>query len=105
MDHKLTGELDTITFWHDGDQWTARVGEKLVGVRREQKYYPPKGSQPERHVDRTIQLPRDSAVVLKIVIDDPYHIYTDGGQQSGSPSAWASHFLVGRGDVISMAKE
>jgi hypothetical protein len=59
----------SITYDHDGEEWTATVGESLRGVRRNRRRS--KGS-----LDREIPL-ADAALVLAIFPGTPYVVVTD----------------------------
>ena len=75
-----------ITFVHDGEQWTAVVGQSLRG----EKVRVTRGKHGRR--ERRAPL-SDPAIVLAIFPGDPYLVVTDGGACSGS--RWANPFMAG----------
>lgn len=83
----------SISFVHDGEEWTATVGERLRGVRlpnrrsRSKKpYYP--------------QPLSDQAVVMAIFPGDPHKVLTDGARGS----KWANPFMARAQSVKYFAK-
>lgn len=79
----------SITFRHDGDEWTATVGETLRG----HTIADPSARAKNRRIERQLG---DSAVVLAIFPGDPYCVFTDRGYSAGSRSAWENPFMAGR---------
>jgi hypothetical protein len=83
--------VESITFTHNGEEWTARVGATLSGSRsrspRKRGLAPP----PPVHLS-------DAAVVLAIFPGEPYLVVTDAGP---GRSRWANPFYAGRpADVV-----
>jgi hypothetical protein len=80
----------SITFVHDGEEWTATVGESLRGKRLR--------STRSRGVKVEHEQPvSDPAVVLAIFEGLPYMVVTNhrlGGRNVGS--AWENPFLAGQ---------
>lgn len=79
----------SIIFSHDGERWTATVGETLSGVRTETKRQ--KGSVVER-----LQRLSDPAVVLAIFPGVPYMVVTNHGIAGNVGSRWTNPFLAGQ---------
>lgn len=79
----------SITFEHDGVEWTATVGERLKG----HTIANPRARAKMRRIER----PRgDSATVLAIFAGPPYIVVTDGGAITGGSTAWANPFMAGQ---------
>jgi hypothetical protein len=76
----------SITYAHDGEEWTATVGEFMSGVR-----YRTRRSRGERI--ETKQHLSDSAMVLAIFPGVPFFVVTDSG---GGRSKWENPFMAGR---------
>lgn len=79
----------SITYMHDGEEWTATVGEQLAGVRRKE------GTSRGRRIERVTQL-ADPATVLAILPGTPYIVVTDHRTTRGVRSAWENPFMAGR---------
>jgi len=90
----LAERVYSITFGHEGEEWTATVGHTLVGrtlpLGRGKKYQPP---QP-RH---------DPATVLAIFPGSPWYVVTDHILRGDVGSRFANPFMCGRGDVARFA--
>jgi hypothetical protein len=78
---------------HDGEQWTATVGEPLKGIGY--RTVRARGIKKEH----TIKL-RDPAVVVAIFAGYPYVVAPDGGLISGGRSRWAIPFYVGNPSAV-----
>jgi hypothetical protein len=83
----------SITYTHDGEQWTATVGESLKGIGH--KTARSRGIKKEH----TIKL-HDRAVVVAIFAGGPYVVATDGGLISGGRSHWSNPFYVGNPSAV-----
>jgi hypothetical protein len=70
----------SITFIHDGVEWTATVGEQLKGFER--------GRSPRNRVS-------DPAFVLAIFPGNPYMVVTNHGIAENVGSEWVNPFLAG----------
>ena len=84
----------SITFVHDGERWTATVGESLRGKRT--RTTRSRGTRVERE-----QSVSDPAVVLAIFAGIPYMVVTNhriGGRRVGS--AWENPFLAGEPESV-----
>lgn len=77
----------SVNFHHDGDDWTATVGEPLRGT----------GFKTSRSggkkVERSFPL-SDPAIVLAIFPGEPHRVVTSAGF-FGPPGRWANPFYVG----------
>jgi len=77
----------SITFTHDGQLWTATVGQTLRGEerrirrRRGQRY------------ESTTQL-QDPATVLAIFPGRPFYVLTDASRGTAVMSQWANPFMA-----------
>jgi len=78
----------SIAFTHDGEQWTATVGEQLRGVQIKKSRV--RGKQVERRIAKG-----DAATVLAIFPGECYVVVTNGGI-GGVVSAWGNPFLAGK---------
>jgi len=76
----------SITYYHDGDEWTATVGETLKGTRQRTSRL---GSVSQARL-------RDPATVLAIFPGDPYLVVTDSRFSPGVVSRWGNPFMAGR---------
>lgn len=79
----------SITYVHDGEEWTATVGESLRGVRRKKSRA--RGARVERVVHLT-----DPATVLAIFPDVPYLVVTNHRIAGSVRSAWENPFMAGQ---------
>ena len=79
----------SITFVHDGGEWTATVGELLRGESR--KMVTRRGQR----VEQTTAL-RDAATVMAIFPGSPYIVYTDKGRDPNTTSRWLNPFMAGQ---------
>jgi hypothetical protein len=85
----LENRIYSITYVHDGEEWTATVGEPLRGKRFRITHS--RGVRMERE-----QPISDPAVVLAILTGVPYIVVTNhgiGGRSVGS--AWENPFFAG----------
>lgn len=86
---KHTERVYSITYIHDGEEWTATVGEPLRGIRRQIS------RSRGKRVERKIQL-SDPAIVLAIFPGDPFMVVTNHRVARDVGSAWVNPFLAGR---------
>lgn len=78
-----------ITFVADGGEWTATVGEKLVGTRAKRQ-----GSgRPAREVKIPLT---DEATVLAIFPGTPFLVVTDARPLGDHVSKWVNPFMAGQ---------
>lgn len=78
----------SITFVHDGEEWTATVGKTLSG-----KTLPnPRSRRKRTHHVRKLG---DPATVLAIFAGVPYSVVTNHRLAGSVGSAWENPFLVG----------
>jgi hypothetical protein len=81
--------VESITWTHDGEQWTATVGSQLSGTSRRQQ------TRRGERVMFTEQL-SDAATVLAIFPGvDTYLVVTDGAPIGAARSRWANPFMAG----------
>ena len=85
----MAERIYSISFEHDGDHWTATIGESLRGLRRRTSG---RGSQ-RREIEEKLA---DPAIVLAIFSGNPYLVLTDGRPVTAKVSAWANPFMAGR---------
>ena len=83
----------SITYVHDGEEWTATVGEPLRGIRHRTS------RSRGKKIERTVHL-SDPAVVLAIFPGDPYMVVTNQRLAGNVGSAWENPFLAGRPESI-----
>lgn len=84
----LEERIYSITFVHDGEEWTATVGKTLSG-----KTLPnPRSRSKKPHHARKL---RDPATVLAIFAGVPYFVVTNHRLAGSVGSAWENPFLVG----------
>lgn len=84
----------SIRFIHDGEEWTATVGEQLRGTRTRTRQR--RGNK----VEVTNQL-SDPATVLAIFSGVPFHVVTNAGPITGIVSAWVNPFMAGQPESVS----
>jgi len=85
---KQEGRIYSITYVHDGEEWTATVGERLHGIQRKTSL-----SQGKK-IERTIQL-SDPATVLAIFPGTTFMVVTNHGISGNVGSAWENPFMAG----------
>ena len=78
----------SITYMHDGVEWTATVGESLRGTGR--KTVRRRGQKIEQTTSHS-----DPATVRAIFAGVPYMVVTDGFQ-----TRWANPFLAGKPQYV-----
>lgn len=78
-----------IEWEHDGEEWTAIVGEKLRGQRVRVR------RRRGRDVETRTPL-SDSATVLAIFAGEPYFVVTDARPLGSVVSAWVNPLMAGR---------
>lgn len=79
----------SITYTHNGEEWTATIGEKLTGVRYKTSRV--KGVKVERE-----ERLGDPAIVLAIFSGDPYFVVTNHRLVGNIGSRWENPFMAGR---------
>jgi hypothetical protein len=79
----------SIVFKHDGDVWTATVGETLRGVHN--STHKVRGNKVERSKEIG-----DTARVLAIFPGDPFMVVTDHRIAGNFGSRWENPFLAGK---------
>lgn len=84
----LGKRLYSITFRHDGEEWTATVGATLTGhtIAR------PNDRAQFRRVSQPVS---DPASVVAIFPGHPYVVVTNAYRNSGVRSKWANPFYAG----------
>ena len=85
----VESRIYSIVFGHDGEVWTATVGESLRGERT--KTVKAQGKK----VERTSQV-SDPAVVLAIFPGSPFMVVTNHNIAGNVGSRWANPFLAGQ---------
>lgn len=84
----------SITYRHDGVQWTATVGETLHGISTRTKRV--RGTIVNQDMSHS-----DPAMVLAIFPGPPcYRVVTDSGRSAGSRTGWENPFLAGEPDEV-----
>ncbi len=79
----------SITYMHDGTEWTATIGEHLRGMRRITTRS--RGQKIER-----VQRVSDPAIVLAIFPGVPFMVVTNHRIAGNVGSAWENPFLAGQ---------
>ena len=82
----------SITYVHDGEEWTSTVGETGTGERR---VTVGRGANKRERVERL----SDGARVLAIFAGDPYVVVTNHLPGVGVKTDWANPFYVGLSSV------
>lgn len=77
----------SMTFAHDGEEWTATVGEQLGGTRTRRRSVGGPG------VDRTEPL-HDRAAVVAVFAGSPYMVVTDARPLTPTMSHWVNPFMA-----------
>ena len=90
---KTNARIYSIVFRHDGETWTATVGETLKGVHHLTKKL--RGAKIERSTPVS-----DPALVLAIFPGNPFMVVTNQGTLGNVRSSWANPFLAGAPDSI-----
>ena len=90
----LEKRIFSITYVHDGEEWTATVGESLRGTRLRTS------RSGGRKTERTSHL-SDPAIVLAIFPGSPFMVVTNHRIAGNVGSAWENPFFVGRPTSIS----
>jgi hypothetical protein len=86
---KLTERIYSITYVHDGEDWTATVGETLRGVRHRST------RSRGKKIERTLQL-TDPAIVLAVFPGTPFMVVTNHRLAGNVGSAWGNPFMAGQ---------
>lgn len=81
--------IASVSFAHNGEEWTAEVGKRLYGKRSDGLMLNGQQLIREHETD-------DPAVVLAIFPGNPYVVITDGGKAEQRISRWSDRFTVGR---------
>jgi len=81
--------IQSITFIHNGEEWTATVGEKLRGTKTETR------RRRGERVEVTSPL-SDDATVLAIFPGEPYKVMTDARPVTPLRSRWENPFFAGK---------
>jgi hypothetical protein len=84
----LGARIYSITWIHNGEQWTATVGERLHGTK--QQFARTRG----RRVEHTVPL-SDPALVLAIFPGVPFFVVTNHRIVGNIGSAWENPFMAG----------
>lgn len=82
--------VQSVTFSHNGEVWTATVGERLTGSVTKVK------TVRRQRIERSVPLSNPS-IVMAIFPGVPLHVWHDGQSR-----AWANPFLTG--EPISMTR-
>jgi len=82
----------SITYTHNGEEWTSTVGETSRGMLRRTKG---RGATKREVVDRL----SDAATVLAIFPGNPYYVVTDKNIVRQVRSDWANPFMMGRESI------
>ncbi|HEY1077085.1 MAG TPA: hypothetical protein VGE51_10395 [Fontimonas sp.] len=85
----LSQRVYSITYLHNGVEWTATVGEALQGIRSAMT----RGGNSEFSGGTTVS---DPAVVLAIFPGDPYLVVTNHDFVGSTGSRWENPFMAGR---------
>jgi hypothetical protein len=89
----VSNRIYSITYTHDGEVWTATVGEKLKGVGYKTSRV--KGKK----LERVLRL-SDPAVVLAIFPGNPYMVVTNHRIAVDVGSRWVNPFMAGVPDEV-----
>lgn len=84
----VSQRIYSITYTHDGEDWTATVGEHLKGVGYKSSRV--KGKKIERELRLS-----DPAVVLAIFPGNPYIVITNHHIAGNVGSRWENPFMAG----------
>lgn len=88
----MADRVFSITYTHDGEQWTSTVGESSRGTRRKTVG---RGATKRERVEHL----SDPAIVLAIFPGNPYMVVTNHGIPSRVASNWANPFLMGEASI------
>ena len=83
----------SVTFRHDGEEWTATVGEQLRG----HTIADPRARAQYRRISRPVS---DEATVWAIFAGRPYVVVTDSRSSPTVRSAWENPFLAGQPESV-----
>jgi hypothetical protein len=83
----------SIRYTHDGEEWTATVGQPLRGTRY--KTTRVRGQKIER-----AQPVADPAIVLAIFAEEPFMVVTNHRIGGNVGSRWENPFMAGRPDFV-----
>ncbi len=90
---ELADRIYSISFTHDGQGWTATVGQTLRGMRR--RHVRRRGKE----VERATPL-HDPAMVLAIFAGYPYMVVTNHRLPASVRSSWENPFMAGQPDSV-----
>ena len=85
----------SISYTHNGEEWTSTVGETSRGFRQRTIG---RGAKKREAIDRLA----DPAKVLAIFPGNPYFVVTDKDLVSRVRSDWANPFMMGRDSIKSI---
>jgi hypothetical protein len=88
----------SIRYKHNGEEWTATVGETLSGKR----YVRPRGPRSSTEVPQVEQL-SDPATVLAIFDGSPHVVITDH-RIAHAHSSWENPFYIGRPSTLAVVR-
>ena len=101
----LNARVYSITFHHDGVEWTATVGEQLHGIeRRQSRKQRAQSRQTGLHCE-TVRHHSDPAEVLAIFAGVPFIVVTNARIGDGRGSAWVNPFMAGKPNSVSRFRE
>ena len=86
---KLEHRVYSITYIHDGEEWTATVGGHLHGIRRRTS------RSRGKTIEGIIRL-SDPALVLAIFPGEPFMVVTNHRIAGNVGSAWENPFFAGQ---------
>lgn len=92
---KLENRIYSITFVHDGEEWTATVGEALSGKTLSN----PRSRSKAPFYPRTLS---DPAIVLAIFPGVPYTVVTNHRIAGSVGSAWENPFFAGQPKSVTL---
>ena len=93
---QMRKRIYSIVFDHDGEEWTATVGEKLRGLRVRRRHSRDRATE----VDQPLS---DPATVLAIFPGVPYMVMTT--KFVGVQSAWECPFMAGQPKSVTPFRE
>lgn len=85
----MAERIYSMTYRHNGSEWTATVGESLSGTKSQIKRV--RGQKTEIFIPVS-----DPAVVLAIFPGDPFFVVTNQGLAGNVRSGWTNPFMAGR---------
>lgn len=94
----MAQRIYSITYAHDGEEWTATVGHNLTGVRC--RTVRSRGQK----IERTSQV-GDPAIVLAIFPGVPYMVVTNHRIGGNVGSAWENPFMAGQPKAVVLFRQ